>query len=106
MMDYEKAPVTDLIRGPLLHTPQGWVVLASVALYALLALAVWLFGVSSALGKTPGVALALCFFWPLINFLMYVRWNSPYFKASWSSAAYLLVVALAPVAYAAWRLYS
>lgn len=105
-MDYDRLPVAQLLRGPLLHTPQGWVVLASVALYAGLALLAALLGVSPTLAKTPGAFFVVCLSWPLITFLMYVRSNAPSFNASLSRAVHVAIVALCPVGYAVWRLYA
>ncbi len=90
----------------MLHTPQGWVVLASVALYAGLALLAALIGVSPVFAKTPGAFFVVCVSWPLITFLMYVRWNAPSFSASLSAALHVAIVALCPVAYAGWRFYT
>ena len=105
-MDYDRLPVTQLLRGPVLHTPQGWVVLASVALYAGLALLAALIGVSPVLAKTPGAFFVVCVSWPLITFLMYVRSNAPSFSPSLSGAVHVAIVALCPIAYAGWRFYA
>ena len=104
-MSYDRRPVMDLLRGPLLHSPQGWVVLASAVLYALLALAGALLGVSPLFAKSPGAFFSICAFWPFITFLFYVRCGSPTFSPSVSQAAHVAVAALAPVAYVLWRAY-
>jgi hypothetical protein len=102
-MGYDRRPVMDLLRGPLLHTPQGWVVLASGILYGLVALAGAYLGVSLSIAQSPGAFFAICVSWPLITFLFYVRSSSPHFKASVSQAVRVAVAALAPVGYVLWR---
>jgi hypothetical protein len=102
-MGYDRRPVVDLLRGPLLHTPQGWVVLASGILYGLVALAGAYLGVSPSIAQSPGAFFAICVSWPLITFLFYVRSSSPHFKASVSQAVRVAVAALAPVGYVLWR---
>lgn len=104
-MSYDRLPVTELLRGPVLRTPQGWVVLASAVLYASVALLAFFGGVHPSLGKTTGAVLVLCAFWPLITFLVFVRSSSPTFGASFPKAAYVAAVALCPIAYAGWLLH-
>jgi len=53
-MDYTKQSVSALIRGPLISTPQGWVVLGSVGIYPILAIAFGEFGVVPPLGMPVG----------------------------------------------------
>jgi hypothetical protein len=81
-MAYDHRPVTDLLRGPLLHTPQGWVVVATTVFYAGLALAGAYFGVSPSLAKSPSAFFVVCVAWPMITFLFFVRSSSPNFGAS------------------------
>ena len=105
-MNYDRRPVTDLLRGPLLHTPQGWVVLASVALYALIALVGAYLGVSPLVAKSPSPFFFMCLIWPAITFLFYVRSSHPNFDASLSRALHVAIAALAPVAFVLWRVYA
>lgn len=95
-MDYARLPVTALLRGPLLHTPQGWVVLAYFAGYAAAAAGVWLLQLPVPIGKTPGVFFTLCLTWPFIVFLMFVRHSSPTFASSWGTAAWLALCGALP----------
>lgn len=98
-MTYANQPVAKLLRGPLLRTPQGWLVLAGLAGYWLLAL---LFGIGALippLGKDLGSAVVVCLAWPLITFLYFVKNGLPDFEASWGRAAMVGACVLAPVAY-------
>ncbi len=95
----------DLLRGPLLHTPHGWVVLGSAVLYVGLAVVVAVSGAAPPVLKTPGAFYVLCFAWPFILFLYFVRVNSPSFAASSARALVLASVAIAPFIYTAWRSY-
>ena len=100
-MDYTNRSVGALFRGPVLHTPQGRVVVASAVAYGLMALAVGVFDVTPPLGKSTSSAVAVCLFWPFVVFLMFVKQGLPEFKPSRREALFL-VVAAAPVGYAAW----
>jgi hypothetical protein len=104
--DYSSQSIASLLRGPLISTPQGWVVVASAVLYAVLALALTVFGLSPPLGKSLGWALGLCIAWPFIVFLMFIKIGLPSFAPSWNRAAFLTVCAAAPMLGAAWRAYS
>lgn len=105
-MSFDRRPVMDLLRGPLLHTPQGWVVLASGVLYLVVALAGAYLGVSSSVAKSPGAFFTICVAWPAITFLFFVRSSSPHFRASVAQAVHVAVAALAPVGYVLWRMFT
>jgi hypothetical protein len=104
--DYSNQSIAALLRGPLISTPQGWVVVASVIFYAVLALALTVFGFSPPLGKSLGWALGLCAAWPFIVFLVFIKIGLPSFAPSWTRAAFLTVCASAPLLGAAWRTYA
>jgi len=104
-MNYSNAPVSMLLRGPLLCTPQGWVVLASIAGYGALGGAVFAFDLTLPVAKSPGGILVFCVAWPLITFMYFVKSGMPSFNWSWPKAAWLAFVALAPVAYVIGRPY-
>ncbi|MFM9915587.1 MAG: hypothetical protein ACKVOX_07255 [Rhizobacter sp.] len=87
----------------MLHTPQGWVCIATALVYLLLAVAIHLFGAPVSIGRTATTTTVICLFWPLITFLVYVKQNLPAFEASWSQALYLAVAAVAPIGYSAWK---
>ena len=103
-VDYTKLPVTALLRGPLLQTPQGWVVLAYAVVYLAAAGVVWLLQLPPPIGKTREVFLSLCFVWPFIVFLMFVRHGSPSFGGSWSATAWLVVYGALPAIFSWLRL--
>jgi hypothetical protein len=71
-MDYGNRPVTELLRGPLLHTPQGRVVLATASFYAVAALLSWLFGVNPLFANSSAF-FVVCLAWPFITFLYFGR---------------------------------
>jgi ABC-type lipoprotein release transport system permease subunit len=99
-MSYAHLPVSQLLKGPLLHTPQGWVVLASIGIYLGLACLLWLGFIAPPAGKNIEASVVACLFWPLITFLFFVKTNLPDFQASWSKTFLVAVAALAPIAYA------
>jgi len=104
-MSYSKRPVSELLRGPLLHTPQGRVVLASALLYAGFAGLGLIFGVSPLLSKSASAFFLLCAAWPFITFLHFVRGSGPYFAPSIARALDLAFTALIPVGIFAWQAY-
>jgi hypothetical protein len=102
-MDYTRQPVAALLRGPLLRTPQGNVVLLFTACYLIAAVLVGLFGFAPWAGWTSGKFVAVCLAWPLILFLYFVRDNQPSFLPSWSSATWLSLCGAAPPLYMLFR---
>lgn len=93
---------TRLLRNPLLSTPQGWVVLGSVAAYLLLAVAFAAFEITPPLGKSVGTSVSFCVFWPFVVFLLFIKHDMRSLTSSWSSTAFLAVCALAPVVLVWW----
>jgi len=104
-MDYDRRPVTELLRGPLLHTPQGWVVIATGLLYAVAALLGWFFGVNLLVAKSSSAFFVLCVAWPFITFLYFVRSSAPHFAPSKARAVELAITAVLPLGFAFWRAY-
>jgi len=70
-MNYTNKPVSSLLRGPLLHTPQGRVVLASIGVYLILGLLFWLGIIALPSGKNLRAILFICISWPFITFLFF-----------------------------------
>lgn len=105
-MDYTNQSVSALIRGPLVGTPQGWVVVASAIAYAALALAFFVFGLTPPMGKSVGGAVVTCASWPGVTFLLFVKHGLPSFAPSWRGALFLAVGAAAPALYVAWCAYT
>ncbi len=99
-MSYANQPVSELLKGPLLHTPQGWVVLISTGVYLVLAGLLWLGFIAPPAGKNIEASIVACIFWPLITFLFFVKTNLPNFSASWGKAFFVAISAFAPIAYA------
>lgn len=93
-MDYTRTTVFTLLRGPLMFTPQGWVVLATSAACWSWAAYLWLSGSSIIGAHEAERELVLLLAWPLLVFLFYVRLCMPHFRASWTQTAYLAVTAV------------
>ena len=100
-MSYANQPIGALLRGPLLHTPQGYVVLASIVIYAALAVAIAAFDLAVPVVSAGGNALGLCIAWPFVTFLFFVRLGAPSFEASRWQALWLSVAAFMPLIYGA-----
>ena len=94
-MDYTRSPVMDLLKGPLLFTPQGWVVLAICGACWSWAAFSWLTDSPVVIGQDASKGLVMLLAWPLLVFLFYVRVCMPHFKASWAKTAYLVAAAVA-----------
>jgi hypothetical protein len=92
-MDYERSSVVSLLRGPLLFTPQGWVVLATALLCWTGVAYVWLTHEAGPMEAFQSRTVALFGLWPFLVFLFYVRLCTPHFQASWSQTMLLTVSA-------------
>ncbi len=104
-MDYSAQSVTALFKGPLITTPQGWVVISAAIVYFTLAITFGVFDLAPPLVKSPSVAITICIFWPLIVFLQFVRSGLPSFRPSLSSTAIVGLYAIAPFIYVGWELW-
>jgi len=102
-MDYTRQSVTSLFRGPLLHTPQGIVVLSYVFAYFLYAFLIGVLDVAPPFGWQVGKIVALCVSWPIILFLYFVKNNQPAFEASIAAAGWLVFYGAAPFLFILWR---
>ena len=98
-MSYANQSAISLLRGPLLHTPQGWAVLATVAVYVFIAAILALGFSTPPLGKDLASILVVCAIWPFITFLIFVKHNLPDFRSSWGNAVFVSICAIAPIAY-------
>jgi hypothetical protein len=91
------------IRGPLIHTQQGIVVVVFSVLYLI---AASLFAFSGVTPPSPWRqvnAIGLCLVWPFVIVLAFIRTDFPAFSPSWRSALWLSVWAIAPGAFTVWR---
>ena len=91
----------ELVRGPLLRTPQGYVVVATLVLYVALAVASGVLGMNP-LGRSQTTSLVLCAAWPIVVFLAFTRLGLPEFTPSGWQALWLTVIALMPLT---WRFF-
>jgi hypothetical protein len=96
-------PVSSVLSGPLLRTPQGWVVLAFSAVYLLGALLFGVFEVPPPHTLRTQNAVGICVTWPFIIFLYFVKDGAPSFAPSVARAAWLAFLAILQVVYLIWR---
>lgn len=79
-MDWGRAPLSSFFRGPVLHSPEGLVMLAGCAASLLFALLSWLVPEWIFIpDKRIGVAITLFALWPVCLFTIYVRLCAPDF---------------------------
>jgi hypothetical protein len=102
-MDYTNQSVKLLFYGPILHTPQGFVVLFFSVAYLFCAALVGLLGATPPFGWQEGKTVALCIAWPLVLFMYFVKDNQPSFKASLPAAGWLAFYGVAPVLFLLWH---
>lgn len=102
-MNYMKRPFREWIKGPLISTPQGWVVLLSFMVYGVLAVGFWGFGLAVPISASRESTGVFCACWPFIVFLFFVRDGAPGFNPSWASACLLAIAATTPLAFSVYR---
>jgi hypothetical protein len=95
-MDYSRQSVGKLFRGPLLHTPQGVVLLISIAVYLSGAALFFFFDISPPFGWTAGKASGVFIAWPILLFALFIKQNMPEFVPSWPKAIWQSFYAVAP----------
>ena len=105
-MNYARESVGALLRGPLISTPQGLIVIASAVAYAALAFAFLMHGLTPPFSKSIASAVIVCASWPFIVFLQFIANGLPSFTPSLSRAAFLALCAAAPALYVAWYTYA
>ena len=103
-MDYGKSSISELIRGPLVRTPQGLVFLSFSLGYLLCGLAFLWAGMQPPLPfRNRDVAATCCFVWPFMLFILFLKGGlADSFVPSWTRAAWQAVYAMMPVAYILW----
>lgn len=102
-MSYSDQPIGALLKGPLLTTPQGHVVLISFLSYLVLVAFFAVGLLAPPLGKSIGSVVVTCLAWPFIVFLMFVKHGLPSFRPSSSGTLFLAAAALMPIAYVIWK---
>jgi hypothetical protein len=97
------ASLPAFLHGPVLHTPEGLIILAGSAAAWLFALLSWLaptwIGLNPARAAVNATAFGL---WPILLFVMYVKWSAPHFQPSIYTRIVLLILAGIPF-YMAYR---
>ena len=99
-MNYENLPISALLKGPLLHTPQGWVVMCFSALYLLLAVTLEVSGVDPWRGFLN--ATGFCVVWIFFLFAVFISAGRPSFVASWRKGILIAIIASAPITITLW----
>ena len=80
-MDWTRSSIWGFVRGPLLHTPEGWAFLAGSMLSLLFAALHWL--VPEVVSRNPAISTgqALIFaIWPFTLFTAYMMFCAPSFR--------------------------
>ena len=104
MMDYTRAPVSQLLAGPLLTTPQGWVCIGASIAYLGAALIFSLTEADPPFGWSSAKTGTLFAVWPALLFLYFVKDNLPSFTPSWKAAGWQAFIATLPLLLGYWRL--
>ncbi len=96
-MDWGHSSLSSFFRGPVMGTPEGWIVLTGGTLSLAFAFLGWLvpgwIGISTA--RIP-VAVTLFAVWPICLFTIYVRVCSPDFRPRVFTIVFVLCAAVIP----------
>lgn len=94
-MDYLRLPVSELIRGPLVSTPQGvaCIIFSLVAVTA--GVLYCLLPEELASSKVLSFGLSL-FLWPVLLFVLFVKHSSKDFRSSWGATGNVSLFGLLP----------
>lgn len=95
--------VSEFFRSIILRSPQGWAWLAGTGALLVLAAAAFMDAVQLPMGKTPSAQATACLLWPIVTFVLLVKWSIRSTAPSWSSAAGIALVSAAPLLYGYWR---
>ena len=95
-MRYFDRSLTDLFRGPILHTPQGLTLLVTSSAYWLYAICIVFLDIATPFNWSAEFAIILFMAWPLILFLFFVKESAPSFLPSWKKAIWIFVYASLP----------
>ncbi len=91
------ASLTAFLRGPVLHTPEGFIVLAGSAAIWMFSLLAWFaptwVGLNPARAAVNATGFAL---WPILLFVLYVKWSAPHFQPNVFTRIVLLIWAGIP----------
>lgn len=97
-MNWDRQPISAFIRGPLIHTVEGWIVVGGTLVCVLLALVAWLS--PGVVGVPPGKANAPLFLfavWPVCLCTTFVAMCGPEFHSRVFTVVFLLFSAAFPV---------
>lgn len=97
-MSFSWRPIGDIVRGPLIDSPQGRVVIVVAVIYVIL---IGWIGLDMGLpfGKSKDGSIAICILWPIVTFLYFLREGlstTPEFKPSVLGTIWILIVGFAP----------
>ena len=95
-MDYTRQSISKLLRGPMLHTPQGIALLMSIAVYLCCAILFAFFDVTPPFGWSTDKSIAVFIAWPILLFMLFIKQNLPVFAPSWPKTIWQTFYAIAP----------
>ncbi|WP_132325295.1 MULTISPECIES: hypothetical protein [Methylomonas] len=99
-MDYHHLPVTDFIRGPLLTTPQGWVVVGFSVIYLGIGLLTLFVEFPATLDLSADKTSAVCMLWPFLLFVYFIRDSGlSNFSPSLENTIWLVFWGMAPISF-------
>jgi len=101
-MDWTRSSIWNFIRGPVLHTPEGWAFLAGGLVSLLFAALGWLAPEAVSRNPATGTGQALLFsMWPFALFTVYMMFCAPSFRP----AVFTTVLMLCAAAFPFWLVY-
>jgi hypothetical protein len=101
-MDWTRSSVGGFIRGPVLHTPEGWTFLAGTLLSLLFAALHWL--IPEVVSRNPAIAMGqgmIFAIFPFALFTVYMAFCAPTFRP----AVFTSVLMLCAAAFPFWLIY-
>ena len=95
--DWTRVSLWRFIRGPVLHTPEGWVMLLGTTVSVCFAALEWVAPgwVSASPGTATGEAILFAL-WPLALFTAYIMFCAPEFEPGLFSAGVMIASAALP----------
>jgi hypothetical protein len=94
---WEGEPLTTFIASVMANTVEGRIYIVGTMASELMALLIWLMPATVAIAPNRSSLLAFSFaLWPIIAFILYIRFCGPAYKTSWFSVLLMLGVVSVP----------